>query len=172
MGVLLLLAGHETTANMIALGTLLLLENLDKLAALRDSDDPLFVAGAVEELLRYLNITHNGRSRVAVEDIELGSQTIKAGDGVIVPNEIANRDPDVFADPETLDLARRPNRHVAFGFGVHQCLGQPLTRLELQVVYGTLYRRIPGLRLATTIDKIPFKHDGAVYGVRALPVTW
>ncbi|WP_432974236.1 cytochrome P450 [Dactylosporangium sp. CA-233914] len=172
MGVLLLLAGHETTANMIALGTLTLLEHPEQLTALRETDDPKMIAAAVEELLRYLNITHNGRSRVALEDIDLDGQTIKAGDGVVLPNEIANRDPGIFADPDTLDLERRPNRHVAFGFGVHQCLGQPLARLELQVVYGTLYRRIPTLRLATTLDQIPFKHDGAIYGVHRLPVTW
>jgi cytochrome P450 len=172
IGVLLLIAGHETTANMIALGTLALLEHPDQLAFLRAADDPKRIALAVEELLRYLNITHNGRRRVALEDIEIGGRTIRAGEGLILPNDIGNRDPDVFADPDRLDLARDARRHVAFGFGVHQCLGQPLARMELQVVYGTLYKRIPGLRLATTIDRIPFKHDGAVYGVYELPVTW
>ena len=172
MGVLLLLAGHETTANMIALGTLALLEHPDQLALLRESGDPRLVASAVEELLRYLNITHNGRRRVAIEDIEIGGRTIRAGDGLIMANDIANRDPDAFAEPDRLDLTRDARHHVAFGFGVHQCLGQPLARLELQVVYGTLYRRIPTLRLATALDRIPFKHDGAVYGVYELPVTW
>jgi len=174
MGVLLLIAGHETTANMIALGTLALLEHPDQLALLRESgaDDPALVVGAVEELLRYLNITHNGRRRVALEDIELGGRTIRAGDGLIIANDIANRDPDAFAEPDRLDLRRDARHHVAFGFGIHQCLGQPLARLELQVVYGTLYRRIPTLALATGIDRIPFKHDGAVYGVYELPVTW
>ncbi|MER7274912.1 cytochrome P450 [Dactylosporangium sp. NPDC000244] len=171
-GVLLLIAGHETTANMIALGTLALLEHPDQLALLRDGGDPSTVDSAVEELLRYLNITHNGRRRVALEDIEIGGCTIRAGEGLILANDIANRDPDAFADPDALDVRRDARRHVAFGFGVHQCLGQPLARTELQVVYGTLYRRIPGLRLATTLDRIPFKHDGAVYGVYELPVTW
>ncbi|MEV0148764.1 MULTISPECIES: cytochrome P450 [unclassified Nonomuraea] len=172
MGVLLLIAGHETTANMIALGTLALLENPDQLALLRDSDDPKLVAGAVEELLRYLNITHSGRRRVALEDIEIAGQVIRAGEGMIMPNDIANRDPGTFPDPDDLDIRRDARRHVAFGFGVHQCLGQPLARMELQVVYSTLYRRIPTLRLATDLDKIPFKHDGQVYGVYELPVTW
>ena len=171
-GVLLLIAGHETTANMIALGTLALLEHPDQLALLRDSDDPKAVAGAVEELLRYLNITHGGRRRVAVEDIEIGGEVIRAGEGIIVPNDIGNRDPEVFADPDRLDLGRDARRHVAFGFGVHQCLGQPLARMELQVVYSTLYRRIPTLRLAADLEQIPFKHDGSVYGVYELPVTW
>jgi cytochrome P450 len=174
MGTLMLIAGHETTANMIALGTLALLEHPDQLSLLRSSsDDPALVASAVEELLRYLHITHNGRRRVALADIELAGETIQAGDGVIMANDIGNRDPSVFADPDRLDL-QRPGvrRHVAFGFGVHQCLGQPLARMELQVVYSTLYRRIPTLSLATTVDKIPFKHDGSVYGVYELPITW
>ncbi|KAB8191538.1 cytochrome P450 [Nonomuraea phyllanthi] len=172
MGVLLLIAGHETTANMIALGTLALLRHPDQLALLRESDDPKLVAGAVEELLRYLNITHNGRRRVAREDIEIAGRTIRAGEGIILANDIGNRDPEVFPDPDELDLRRDARRHVAFGFGVHQCLGQPLARMELQVVYSTLYRRIPTLRLATDLERIPFKHDGAVYGVYELPVTW
>ncbi|HEY3557534.1 MAG TPA: cytochrome P450 [Kribbella sp.] len=172
MGVLLLLAGHETTANMIALGTLALLEHPEQLAALRDTDDPKVVAAAVEELLRYLNITHNGRRRAVLEDLELHGQVIKAGEGVILPNDIGNRDPSVFTDPDALDLSRDARRHVAFGFGVHQCLGQPLARMELQVVYSTLYRRIPSLRRAVPLEEIPFKNDGAVYGVYSLPVTW
>ncbi|MFI6935245.1 cytochrome P450 [Streptomyces sp. NPDC050287] len=172
MGVLLLLAGHETTANMIALGTLALLENPEQLALLRESDDPKLVASAVEELLRYLNIVHGGRRRAALEDIEIAGQVIRAGEGMIMPNDIANRDPDAFPDPDGLDITRDARRHVAFGFGVHQCLGQPLARMELQVVYGTLYRRIPTLRLAAEVDSLPFKHDGSIYGVYSLPVTW
>ncbi|MFJ7213403.1 cytochrome P450 [Amycolatopsis sp. NPDC098790] len=172
MGVLLLIAGHETTANMIALGTLALLEHPDQLALLRESDDPALVASAVEELLRYLNITHNGRRRLALEDIEIAGETIRAGEGMIMANDVANRDPAVFPDGDRLDLTRDSHRHVAFGFGVHQCLGQPLARLELQVVYSTLYRRIPTLALATDVERIPFKHDGSVYGVYELPVTW
>jgi cytochrome P450 len=173
MGVLMLIAGHETTANMIALGTLALLENPDQLSLLRSSSgDPRVVAAAVEELLRYLHITHNGRRRVALSDIEIAGETIRAGEGIILANDIANRDPAVFADPDRLDLTRDARRHVAFGFGVHQCLGQPLARMELQVVYSTLYQRIPTLSLAASLDEIPFKHDGSVYGVYELPVTW
>lgn len=172
MGMLLLIAGHETTANMIALGTLTLLQHPDQLALLRDGDDPALVTSAVEELLRYLHITHNGRRRVAAADIEFAGELIKEGDGIIFPNDIANRDPDAFDDPDRLDLTRDARHHVAFGFGVHQCLGQPLARLELEVVYGTFYRRIPTLRLATDLDQIDFKHDASVYGVHELPVTW
>ena len=172
MAVLMLFAGHETTANMIALGTLALLQNPDQLALLRDTGDPAVVAGAVEELLRFLTITHGGLRRVALADIELGGQLIKAGDGVIVVNETANRDAAVFADPDRLDLSRNARQHVTFGYGIHQCLGQPLARMELQVVYPALLKRIPTLRLATEVDRIPFKDDGFVYGVYELPVTW
>jgi cytochrome P450 len=173
MAVLLLIAGHETTANMIALGTLALLEHPEQLAALRATDDPKAIAVAVEELLRYLTIVHSGRRRVVLEDIEIAGQRVRAGEGVVLANDIGNRDPETFQDPDTLDLERENARHhIAFGFGVHQCLGQPLARMELQVVYGTLYRRIPGLRLAADLDRIPFKKDGFVYGVYELPVTW
>ncbi|MER5522236.1 cytochrome P450 [Streptomyces sp. NPDC002763] len=172
MGVLLLLAGHETTANMITLGTLALLEHPEQFALLRDSDDPKVIAGAVEELLRYLSIVHSGRRRAVLADIEVAGQVIRAGEGVIMASDIANRDPEAFPDPDRLDLTRDARRHVAFGFGVHQCLGQPLARLELQVVYGTLYRRIPTLRLAADLADLPFKHNGGVYGVHELPVAW
>lgn len=172
MAVLMLIAGHETTANMIALGTFALLqhpEQLDRLRAVRDRTE---LAAAVEELLRYLTIVHTGRRRAVLEDIEVGGQTIRAGEGVILPNDLGNRDPEAFPDPDRLDLGRNARRHTAFGFGVHQCLGQPLARMELQVVYGTLYRRIPTLRLAVDPAEIPLKHDGIVYGVYRLPVAW
>jgi hypothetical protein len=172
-GLLLLIAGHETTANMIALGTLALLRNPDQLKIVRESDDPAVISGAVEEMLRYLTIVHNGRRRVATEDVEIGGQLIRAGEGVIVANDAGNRDPSVFAgDPDQLDVLRDARHHVAFGYGIHQCLGQPLARVELQVVYGTLYRRLPNLALAVPFEEIPFKHDMLVYGVHELPVVW
>ncbi|GAB2756322.1 cytochrome P450 [Amycolatopsis magusensis] len=172
MAVLLLIAGHETTANMIALSTLLLLRNPDQLNLLREADDPAVASRTVEEMLRYLNITHGGRRRVALEDLEVAGQLIRKGEGLVLPNEIANRDADAFPDPDRLDITREARHHVAFGFGVHQCLGQPLARLELEIVYRTLYRRAPDLALATDFENIPFKHDGFVYGVYELPVTW
>ncbi len=172
MGVLLLIAGHETTANMIALGTLALLQHPEQLARLRNCEDPALISSAVEELLRYLTITHDGRKRIATEDIEIAGQTIKAGEGVIVATDLGNRDPEAFENPDTLDLERDARHHVAFGFGVHQCLGQPLARMELQVAYSTLFRRVPTLALATTLDQVPFKDDASVYGVYELPVTW
>jgi cytochrome P450 len=172
MSLLMLIAGHETTANMIGLGTLTLLEHPDQLAELRATEDPKFVANAVEELLRYLNIVHAGRRRVATEDVEVGGQLIRAGEGVILVTEAGNRDGEAFEDPDRLDLHRQARHHLAFGYGVHQCLGQPLARMELQVVYGTLYRRIPTLRLAIPFEDVRFKHDMIVYGVHSLPVAW
>ncbi|WP_019929569.1 cytochrome P450 [Nocardia sp. BMG111209] len=172
LGVVLLIAGHETSANMIGLGTLALLQDPDQLAVFRDSDDPTVIAAAVEEMLRYLSIAQHGLRRIALADIEVGGKTIRAGDGIVVPLPVANWDPAVFPHPERLDLHRQARAHHAFGFGIHQCVGQQLARVELQVVYSTLYRRIPTLRLATTIDRIEFKEDAFAHGVHALPVTW
>lgn len=179
MGLLLLVAGHETTANMIALGTLLLLQDPAQAARVREGGTGASAAtgrdvveGAVEELLRLLTVTHLGRRRAATEDVELGGVTIRAGEGVVAAGEIANRDPAVFADPDALDVDRTPNHHVAFGHGVHQCLGQQLARVELQVAYPALLRRFPGLRVDTPLDDIAFRDAMVVYGVHALPVTW
>ncbi|GAA4823231.1 cytochrome P450 [Actinomycetospora corticicola] len=169
MGLLLLVAGHETTANMIALGTLLLLQDPEQAAKVRAGES---VEGAVEELLRLLTVTHLGRRRVATEDVELGGVAIRAGEGVVAAGEIANRDPEVFTDPDALDVDRTPNHHVAFGHGVHQCLGQQLARVELQIAYPALLARFPGLRVDTPLDDIAFRDAMVVYGVHALPVTW
>lgn len=172
MSLLLLFAGHETTANMITLGTLLLLENPSILAEIRESDDPALLNNAIEELLRYLNITHMGRRRVAVRDIQLCGRTIRAGEGVIVTGDTGNRDPRVFPEPDKLDIHRKARNHVTFGYGIHQCLGQPLARLELQVVFETLLRRIPTLRRSVPLTEIPFKEDSIVYGAHSAPVEW
>jgi cytochrome P450 len=172
MGVQLLRAGHDTTANAITLGTLALLQHPDQLEILRETDDPKVIAGAVEEMLRYLSIVQNGLVRVALADIEIGGQIIRAGEGVLLPGETANRDPVVFPDPDRLDVHRNARRHMAFGFGTHQCQGQNLARVELSVVYGTLYKRIPTLALAVSPDQLRFKHDEIAYGVHELPVTW
>ncbi|GIM92795.1 cytochrome P450 [Paractinoplanes toevensis] len=169
----ILIAGHETSASMISLGTLALLRNPDQLALLRDnSDDPKFVANAVEELLRYLTIVHSGIRRIADADIELHGTVIRAGDGVIFDLAAANWDDAEFPEADRLDLRRPARRHHAFGYGVHQCLGQSLARVELQVAYGTLYRRIPTLALAVPFEEVPFAMEGVAYGLKSLPVTW
>jgi cytochrome P450 len=167
---LLLVAGHETTANMISLGTMMLLENPDQLERMRQ--DPSKTLTAIEELLRYFTIADLANSRVAVADVELGGVLIRAGEGVLALSGGANRDPDAFADPDTFDIERHARHHVAFGYGPHQCLGQNLARTELQIVFDTLFRRIPGLRLAAPVDELPFKHDAFIFGLHELPVTW
>jgi cytochrome P450 len=170
MGFLLLLAGHETTANMISLGTVGFLHNPAQLAAIKA--DPSKTPLAVEEMLRYFTIVELVTSRVATEDVEIGGVTIKADDGVVVSGLSANWDPAVFAEPDELDVERGARHHIAFGYGPHQCLGQNLARLELEIVFNTLFRRIPELRLAVPVDDIAFKSDANIYGVYELPVTW
>ncbi|ROR91141.1 cytochrome P450 [Nocardioides aurantiacus] len=167
----LLVSGHETTASMIALGTLALLTHPDQIDVLKglDADG---VAGAVDELLRYLTTVQPGRRRVAIDDIEIGGQIIKAGEGIVLPEEIGNRDDRVFDNAHTLDLTQDSHKQLAFGFGGHQCVGQTLARMELQVVFGNLFRRIPTLRLAVDLEQVPFMNDGIGHGVNALPVTW
>ncbi len=169
-GQLLLVAGHDTTAAMIALGTAAQLAHPDQFGAVRD--DPALVADAVEELLRYLSVTHTEARRVALEDLEIGGRLIRAGDGIIVVKSTANRDGSVFPDPDALDVRRKARHHVAFGFGLHQCLGASLARVELQVVFGTLYRRIPTLAPAVPLEQLVFKENAVFYNVRELPVTW
>ncbi|MEW9556505.1 cytochrome P450 [Nonomuraea sp. NPDC050783] len=170
MALTLLVAGHETTANMISLGVVALLENPDQLAEL--CEEPSLMAGAVEELLRYFTIVDQATSRVATQDIEVDGVLIRAGEGIIAAASSANRDPRVFEDPDRLDIHRSARGHLAFGYGVHQCLGQNLARMELDIVYTTLFRRVPGLRLAVPFDELPFKHDANVHGLHSLPVTW
>ena len=172
LGTGLLIAGHETTANMIGIGVLALLENPEQAAALRDSDDPKFIANAVEELMRYLSIIQNGQRRVAIEDIEIAGETIRAGEGIILDLAPANWDAAVYPEPDKLDLSRDAGQQLGFGYGRHQCVGQQLARAELQIVFHTLLRRIPTLRLAVPIEEVPFKHDRLAYGVYELPVAW
>ncbi|MFI7639372.1 cytochrome P450 [Nonomuraea sp. NPDC049400] len=167
---LLLIAGHETTANMISLGTYMLLRHPDALAALRE--DPGKTPGAVEELLRHFTIAEFAIMRVAVEDVELGGTLIPAGEGVLTLANAGNRDPEVFADAESFDIERDARSHLAFGYGPHQCLGQNLARVELEIVFNSLFRRIPGLRLAVPAEQLEFKDDATVYGMHELPVTW
>jgi cytochrome P450 len=169
IGVLLLGGGFDTTANMIALGTFALLSHPDQAAALKA--DPQLVDGAVEELMRYLTITHTGM-RTALEDVELGGELIKAGECVALSALAANRDPAKFPDPDRLDLRRQTAGHVSFGHGVHQCLGQQLARVEMRIAFPALLRRFPTLRLAVPAEQVPLRTDSDIYGVHRLPVAW
>ncbi|WP_214321318.1 cytochrome P450 [Nonomuraea sediminis] len=166
----LLGAGLDTTANMLALGTFALLRNPAQLAALRN--DPGLAAGAVEELLRYLSIAAVGL-RGVLEDVELAGRRLKAGDTVIIAVNAANRDPAKFSDPDLLDVRRSAAGHLAFGHGVHQCLGQQLARVEMRAAFPALLTRFPTLRLAVPAEEVPLRTDPSlIYGVHSLPVTW
>ncbi len=170
VGAMILRAGHDTTTNMIGLGTLLLLDHPEQAAAVRD--DPEVVPGAIEELLRYVSPVQFAPRRVALEDVEIAGVLIRKGEGVFALNPAANRDPAMFDDPDRLDVRRDASHHLAFGFGIHQCLGQMLARIELQVVFPLLLQRMPNLRVAAREGEIRFKDDMQIYGVHNLPVAW
>ncbi|MGW1067692.1 cytochrome P450 [Streptomyces aureus] len=174
LATILLVAGHETTANMISLGTFTLLRHPEQLAEL--VAEPALMPAAVEELLRFLSIT-DGLLRVAVQDIEIAGATIHEGDGVVFSTSVINRDEQAFPEPDALDWqrpARHPSarHHVAFGFGIHQCLGQNLARAEMEIALRSLFDRFPGLRLAVPADTVPFKPGDTIQGMLELPVTW
>jgi len=166
IGGILMGAGFDTTANMLALSAFALMSHPDQLALLRAD-----AGKAVEELLRRLSIVP-GLHRAALEDVELGGQLIKAGQTVTVSIPAANHDPHQFADPDVLDLGSPATGHVAFGHGVHQCLGQQLARVELQVGLPALFERFPTLRLDVPAEEVPLRTDMMIYGVHRLPVTW
>ncbi|MFF2952817.1 cytochrome P450 [Kitasatospora sp. NPDC057965] len=168
--VVLLVDGYETTSNMITLGVLMLFQHPEQLATLRAH--PELVPSAVNEMLRYLSISDIGVARVADEDVELGGTLIKAGDGVMTLIAAANHDNAAYPDAERFDVRRDPRNHLTFGHGIHQCLGQHLVAIELEVVFATLLDRLPGLRPAVPLDQVSFKHDAGLYGVWDLPVTW
>ncbi|MEV6862103.1 cytochrome P450 [Streptosporangium subroseum] len=167
---LLMVAGYETVANQIAVGTVALLQNPGELAGLQSGPERL--AAAVEEVVRHQTVIDYGARRAATADVEVGGRLIRAGEGVVVVLASANRDEERFGDPDRLDLCRDASDHLSFGYGVHQCMGQLLARVQLQVVWETLFRRIPSLRLAVPVEKVPFRYDMFVYGVHELPVTW
>ncbi|MFI0712859.1 cytochrome P450 [Streptomyces inhibens] len=169
IGGLLLAAGLDTTANMLAHGTFALLSNPDQLAALRA--DPDLADRAAEELMRYLTVA-DPAVRSALEDVELDGRLIKAGETVTLSMHAANRDPEKFPDPDTLDLRRKATGHLGFGHGIHQCLGQQLARVEMRVALPALLTRFPTLRLAVPAEEVPLRTGMNIYGVHRLPVTW
>ncbi|MBA2810194.1 cytochrome P450 [Streptomyces sp. KM273126] len=171
-GIILLIAGHETTANMIGLGALTLLQNPEQAAVVRDSDDPKVVANAVEELLRYLSIAQDMIWRAAHEDLVIGGQEVKAGDILAINLPSANHDESFLDNAGSLDITRNTRGHLAFGYGIHQCLGQNLARVELTEALPGLLRRLPGLRLAVPLEQVAFRGSMAAFGVHELPVAW
>ncbi|MBW8088633.1 cytochrome P450 [Streptomyces hygroscopicus subsp. hygroscopicus] len=167
----LIVAGYETTANRLANAVLVLLRNPGQLELLRA--DPELIADAVEELLRFIpGGAAGGLMRVAVEDVAVGGELIRAGDGVIAITNSANRDESVWDSPDRFDIIRKPGSHTSFGHGIHHCVGAQLARLELQIGIGTLLRRFPGLRLAVPEAELPWKKNVVIHALEALPVTW
>ncbi|MFF1253778.1 cytochrome P450 [Pseudarthrobacter sp. NPDC058329] len=169
LSLLLLAAGHDTTANMITLGTYALLQNPEQAAMI--VADPSIMDTGVDELIRYLSIVHNGVLRKATTDVQVGNQLVRAGEHVAVVLESANRDPRFLDAADSLDLARS-SAHVGFGYGPHQCLGQHLARLELKIALPELLRRVKGLRVVTDVESMPFKNDMLVYGIHQLMIDW
>jgi cytochrome P450 len=174
IGAMILRAGHDTTTNMIGMGTLLALrdDDLRQRLGAHPPAGPAAVEAAVEELLRYVTPVQFSPRRVALEDVEIGGVTVRRGEGLFLLLASANRDDRVFDDPDRLDFGRDASDHLTFGYGIHQCLGQTLARYELQVIYPALLRRLPGLRLAVPLEEIRFKDDMQIYGVHNLPVAW
>ncbi len=165
---LLLLAGHETTVNLLGNGVLALLDNPDELAKLRD--DPSLIDGAVEELLRFANPVAQVSPRFAREDFELRGRRIRRGDLVMPLIAAANRDPRAFERADQLDITRSPNRHVAFGLGVHYCLGSPLARMEGKLAINALLRRFPEIELRAPRDRLRWRRSTLIRGLQALPL--
>ncbi|CAL9650002.1 cytochrome P450 [Streptomyces sp. DH-12] len=171
ISLLLLVAGYETTANMIGLGAYALLTHPDQLALLREDDS--LADNAVEELLRYLPLFRSGGMRAATRDTEVLGRQVKKGECVVLSLASANRDPARYgADADRLDLRRSATGHVAFGHGPHQCLGSQLARLEMRIAYTALLRRFPGLRLAVPPDEVPLRDDMVIHGTHRLPIAW
>ncbi|HEX2283751.1 MAG TPA: cytochrome P450 [Mycobacterium sp.] len=167
---LLLLAGHETTSNMLGLGTLALLRHPDQLAAVRD--DPNAIGPAVEELLRWLSIVHTAIPRITTTDVEVSGVLIPAGELVFLSLPSGNRDPGFIDSPDVLDIRRGAPGHLAFGHGVHHCLGAPLARMEMRIAFPALLRRFPTLALAEPFDDVDFRSFHFIYGLKSLAVTW
>lgn len=169
---LLLLAGHETTANMATLGMLSILETPGVFETLRADCSRPVLRQTVEEMLRFHSVLQFVSARVAKEDVDVAGATIRKGEGVFALVSAANRDPGRFPNPDNFDITRGMSPHIAFGFGVHQCLGQPLARLELEIAFATLIDRVPTMRLAEPVEKLKFKKNVLVHALYALPITW
>ena len=171
-GLILLQAGHETTASMIALGTVALLQHRHVLDLMARTDDLAVIANIVEELMRYLSIVHSQVDRIATEDLLVGGELVRAGDFLLMNLPAGNWDPQFVDSPENLDPSRNTRGHLGFGFGVHQCIGQNLARVEMQIALSTLVRRLPELRLAVADEELRFRNEQEIYGMEELPITW
>lgn len=167
---LLLVAGHDSTANTSAMSLATLLLHPEQLEELKNQ--PELMPNAIEEFLRYLDPAHGGRRRVALEDVVVSGQLIRAGEAVVAHNPTADRDERFFPDPDKFDIHRKARHHVAFGDGIHQCLGQSLARIELELLLNSLLRRAPQVHLAIPAEELEFLDRRVVYGIKSLPISW
>lgn len=170
LAALLLLSAYDTMALAISLGTVILLEHPQQLADLMN--DASLADKLVDELVRYLSINHTGLPRAALDDVEIGGQLIRKGDGVLVMINSGNRDEQAFQNPDNFDIHRKERSHVGFGHGLHKCLGVHYAKAELSIAFLTLFRRVPSLRVAVPIDELTFRDEMVLYGLKKLPVTW
>lgn len=167
---LLMMGGHETTANQIALGVMEFIGQPDQLAKLRA--DPSLLPEAIEEMLRLHTIVHFNALRVAKEDVDVNGFLVRKGEGVCAMITGANHDPAKFPEPDRFDITRDTQGHMAFSHGVHQCLGQTLARAELDAVFSVIFERLPNLRLVKRPEELSYKTESIVMGVESLPVAW
>lgn len=170
LAALLLLSAYDTMVQVIGLGTLILCERPDQLALyLADPDSG---TALVDEMVRYFSVNHAGLPRVATEDVEVGGQLIKAGEGVLIMVNAGNRDECVYANPDDFDISRRNSDHVGFGHGLHKCIGAHFARAELDIVFRTLFTRVPTLQTDAPRESLSFRDEMVLYGVKNLPVRW
>ncbi len=167
---LLIVAGHETTVNLIGNGIAALLQHPDQMALLQR--DPDLIESAIEEFLRYEGPVEMTTTRYAAEDVQIGDVFIKRGTQVVVILAAVNRDPGAFNNAAALDITRQPNKHMGFGYGVHYCLGAPLARLEARIAFNTLLKRLPTLRLSVPAAQLQYNEGAIVRGLIQLPVRW
>lgn len=167
---LLVIAGSDTTANVISLGLVLLLEHPEQLAEIRN--DLSLLPNAIEEMLRFLSILDGATVRVATKDIELSGTTVRSGEGILALNGAANWDESRYPDPERFDIRRNADGHLAFSFGGHMCPGANMARMQLEIVFSSLLTRLPNLRVTVPTNELPFMFDAHAYGLNALPITW
>jgi len=167
---LLIVAGHETTVNLISNGMLALMQHPDQMALLQQ--EPALIETAVEEFLRYDGAVERSTTRYAAEDVRINDQLIRRGTPVIVVLGAANRDPGHYEEADQLEITRQSNKHLGFGYGIHYCLGAPLARLEGKIAINTLIQRLPDLRLARPIQELRYRSSPVVRGLERLPIVW
>lgn len=170
LAALLLLSAYDTMAQVIGLGTVVLLQQPEQLKTFLE--EPALADNFIDEMVRYLSVNHTGLPRVATADVEIGGQLIRAGEGVVVMLNSGNRDELIYTQPDQIDIHRKARNHLGFGHGLHKCIGAHFARAELKIVFRSLFKQLPTLALTCPIDTLPFRHEMVLYGLKQLPITW